>query len=65
MFTQIEIVLFWLIFADSLVANFLAWFGQDWYIKHFQTFSRIFPATKGWAVYYLVLVLWIGSFIYR
>jgi hypothetical protein len=57
-------VMFWLLLIDSLGANFMAWSnGDKWYHKHFRLMSRYFPMTKGWAVYYLILVLIIGYLV--
>ena len=56
----VEIVIFYLLLLDSLTANVVAFFGKRWYVHHFRLFSRWFPITKGWSIYYLVLVLWIG-----
>jgi|AP45_3_1055517.scaffolds.fasta_scaffold04671_7 hypothetical protein len=60
----LETVIFFLLLIDSIGANWLAWFGGDkskrWYISHLRTLSRLFPVTKGWITYYLLLVLWIG-----
>jgi len=53
-------VIFFLLLIDSLSANFLVWFGADWYLHHFRLISRFFPPARGWALYYLLLVLWIG-----
>ena len=60
-----EIIIFYIILIDSLSANIVAWFGADWYVKHFRIISRYFPVTKGWTTYYLILVLWIGIILYR
>lgn len=53
-------IIFYLLLADSLVANAIAWRGQEWYIRHFRTFSRMLPMTRAWAGWYLILVIWIG-----
>ena len=53
-------VIFYLLCIDSIAANFVAMFGQKWYLKHFRLVSRVFPPAKGWALYYLLLVLFIG-----
>jgi len=53
-------LIFYLLFIDSVIAVFLAFFGENWYIRHFRLMSRLFPVTKGWTIYYLVLVLYIG-----
>lgn len=56
-------IIFYLLLLDALIANFIAFFGRDWYIIHFRTLSRIFPPAKGWTVYYLILVLLIGYIV--
>jgi len=54
-------IVFYLLLIDALVANIIVWSGKrNWYQKNFKIFSRYFPLTKGWAGYYLVLVLFIG-----
>ncbi|HTR19133.1 MAG TPA: hypothetical protein VMH91_04135 [Candidatus Paceibacterota bacterium] len=53
-------VIFYLLCIDSIAANLVAMFGQKWYLKHFRLVSRVFPPAKGWALYYLLLVLFIG-----
>lgn len=58
---SIEVIIFWLLLIDSIGANLLAWFGGGkWYTENFRLFSRFFPVVKGWATYYLILVLFIG-----
>ena len=61
----IEVIVFWLLLLDSLVANLIAYLGPKWYAKHFQFMSRLFPLTKAWAGAYLALVVWIGFILYR
>lgn len=56
----VQQVIFYILLVDSIVANIIAWWGRDWYVKHFKTFSRWLPLTRVWATWYLVLVLWIG-----
>lgn len=55
-----KVVVFYLLLLDSLTAFFLAWGNSRWFARHFRIFSRYFPLAKGWATWYLVLVLWIG-----
>jgi hypothetical protein len=62
---SIEAIIFYLLVIDSVGCNVIAWFGRGWYVHHFRTVSRLFPATPGWAVWYLILVLWVGSLLYR
>ena len=62
---SIEAIIFYLVLIDSIGANIIAWFGDKWYNKNFRLFSRYFPATKGWCAFYFILVIWIGSLLYR
>lgn len=55
-----KIIIFYLLLIDSLVAVFLSFFGEKWYIKHFRILSRFVPLKKAWVIYYLILVFWIG-----
>jgi len=62
----IDTIAFYLLLIDSLIANLMVWVsGSEWYIKHFRLFSRYFPLTKGWALFYLALILWVGSILSR
>ena len=62
-----ETIAFYIFLIDSLGANIVAWFGlgDKWYSKHCSAFARHFPVTRGWTTYYLLLVLWVGSLLYR
>ncbi len=62
---NIEALIFYLLLVDSISCNVIVWFGEKWYTKHFRIFSRWFPPAPGWALYYLALVLWAGSLLYR
>ncbi|HEX8994131.1 MAG TPA: hypothetical protein VF803_02665, partial [Candidatus Paceibacterota bacterium] len=62
---SIEAIVFYLLVLDSVSCNLVAWFGEDWYARHFRIFSRLFPATVGWALYYFILVMWVGSLLWR
>lgn len=61
----IESIIFYLLLVDSVSTNIFALVGESWYVHHFRTISRWFPLGKGWTIYYLVLVLWIGTLLYR
>jgi len=61
----VEKIIFVLLLIDAIGANLVAWCEEKWYTKHFRWFTKFFPAAKGWALYYLILVLWIGFLIYR
>ena len=61
-----EAILYYFVAFDALVAAFLAWSGKGVAInKHAGFFSRWFPITRGWTLYYLILVLWIGYTLTR
>jgi hypothetical protein len=53
-------IIFWILFIDSIAAIIVALFGKHWFIHHFRIISRWFPVTIGWAIGYLLLVVWIG-----
>lgn len=56
-----EAILFYLVLIDSIGANIVAWFFASWYKKNMNKgIVKHFPATKGWCLTYLVLVLWVG-----
>ncbi len=61
----IEKIIFYLLLIDSIGCNLVVWFGSKWYTKHFRWLSRFFPPAKGWSLYYLLLILWIGSLIFH
>lgn len=56
----LQLIVFYLLLLDSLTLNVLVWSERTGFTKQLRTFSRYFPLTKGWAVWYLLLVLWIG-----
>jgi len=66
-----EAIIFYLFFLDAVIANVLAWFFPNWHKKknkikkEYRWFYKHFPTTRGWAIIYLVLVLWIGCALTR
>ena len=60
----VQEVVFYLLLIDAIGANLVMFFDQRWYTKHFRWFSRVFPPARGWAAYYLLLVLWIGWLLF-
>lgn len=62
---SIESIIFYLILLDSILVNVVAWFFSKWYKKNAGVWGKHFPATKGWALLYLILTLWIGYLLYR
>ena len=57
-------IIFYLLLLDSIGANIAAWFFSKQYQKKFKWFSKRFPASKGWCIWYLIMVLWIGYLVY-
>ncbi|MCF7831728.1 MAG: hypothetical protein K9M36_02495 [Candidatus Pacebacteria bacterium] len=53
-------IIFFILLADSIIANVIAFLGKRWYVEHFQILSRWLPMSKIWTMWYLMLVLWIG-----
>ena len=62
---HIEAIIWWGLLLDSLGASFMALFYPGWYKKKFKGFWKHLPLTKGWAFFYLALVLWVGYGLYR
>jgi hypothetical protein len=63
---QIDVIVFWLLLIDAIVANLMTWIGAEaWWPKKLQGLSRILPANKVWTTIYLLLVLWAGSILFR
>lgn len=63
---NLESIIFYLLLIDALGANLLAWSGgREWWQRNFNVIARYFPLSRGWTVYYLVLVLIMGIFLYR
>jgi hypothetical protein len=62
---SLEAIIFYLLLIDSVGCVLVVWFGEQWYTMHFRLFARLFPPARGWAVYYFILVLWVGSLLYR
>jgi len=57
---MIELIIFIILILDAIAANLIAWFGSHWWTQLLGSLSRYFPMAKGWAAWYLILVLWIG-----
>ena len=58
-----EAIIYYLVLADSLFANIGAWLFPGWYKKNFPGLSKYIPLTKGWAIVYLILIIWIGTLL--
>jgi hypothetical protein len=57
-------IIFWLLLADSLIANYIDWSKSREYFNKLKFFRRYMPITKGWTFWYFVLSLFIGYLIY-
>lgn len=63
---SIEAIIYYVVFIDAVVAMLIAWSGKGEVLNQkMGLFSRFFPITRGWTLYYLVLVLWIGYALTR
>jgi len=62
----IWVIIFYLLLADSIGANITAWTGLNkWYKRHFKIVEKYLPITRGWTIYYLILVLIIGYLVHN
>lgn len=58
---SLEAIVFYLVFLDAIIATLIAWSGRGEAMnRKLGLISRFFPITRGWTLYYLILVLWIG-----
>jgi len=63
---NLESIVFYLLLVDALGANLLAWSsGRLWWQRHMNVIARYLPLTRGWTVYYLILVLIMGIMLHR
>lgn len=63
---NIEAIIYYAILLDSIGANITIWCYSRWYKKNYSKgIFKHFPASKGWATAYLILVLWIGWLLLR
>lgn len=65
MATSLEAIIFYLLVIDSVGAVVISFCCAKWYKKNYKGFWKHFPATKGWAIFYLILVLWVGYGLMR
>ena len=56
----IKEIIFYILLLDSIGANIATWFFSKQYKKKFKWFAKRFPLAKGWCLWYLILVLWVG-----
>ncbi|MAG07285.1 hypothetical protein CMI46_00520 [Candidatus Pacearchaeota archaeon] len=62
----VESIIYYLVLIDAIGANVVSWLFAKWYKKNMHKgIVKHLPATKGWAVVYLGLVLWVGYGLLR
>jgi hypothetical protein len=57
-------IIFWVLLADSLIANIIAWTKLSEKFNKIKFYKRYLPLTKGWTVWYLIMTLFIGYLIF-
>ena len=63
---NIEAIIFYILLIDAISANLMVQIsGVSGTCDTSARISRWFPPAEGWALYYLALVLWVGSLLYR
>jgi len=60
-----EAIVWYLLLVDSVIAIVLSFCCAKWLKKNYKGLWKHFPITKGWSIYYFVLVLIIGWLLYR
>jgi hypothetical protein len=61
-----EAIIYYIILIDAIGANITAWFFAKWYKKNMSKgLAKHFPASKGWCLWYLILVIWVGCALSR
>ena len=64
---SLETILRGVLMLDSIFWCGFAWTtkGVSWYVKTFPTIAKQFPLTRGWSLFYLGLMGWVGCVLYR
>jgi hypothetical protein len=62
---NIEAIIWYLFLLDSVGAVIASWCCAKRLNKTFKKLFKHLPLTKGWALIYLGLVLWVGYTLYR
>jgi len=57
-------IVFWVLLADSILANIVAWTRLRKRINSIKFFKRYIPVTRGWTFVYTALVLMMGYLLY-
>ena len=63
---NLESIVFYILLIDAIGANVLAYGGgQRWWQRYASLIARHFPLSRGWTTYYLILILIMGTLLYR
>ena len=64
---SLETILWGVLMLDSIFCCGFAWAtkGVSWYVKIFPRIAKQFPLTRGWSLFYLGLMGWVGCVLYR
>jgi hypothetical protein len=62
-----ETILWGMLVLDSIGCCGFAWStrGGNGYVKTFPRTAKHFPLTRGWSLFYLLMVGWLGCVLYR
>jgi len=63
--SNIEVILWYLFFIDSIIYNFICWFAEEWFRNKIRPFSNIIPINKVFGILYVSLTSWIGICLTR
>ena len=62
---NIEVVFWYIFLIDSLIYNWIAWFGKDWYETALPEIASILPMNRIYGVLYIGLMTWTCSALIR
>ena len=64
---SLETILWGVLMLDSIFCCGFAWTtkGVSWYVKTFPRIAKQLPLTRGWSLFYLGLMGWVGCVLYR
>jgi len=65
MATYIEGIIWYLFLVDCIVYNILVWTKGKLHNKISHWISQHFPLSRIFAIYYLIIILWLGYALYR
>ncbi|MAL86664.1 MAG: hypothetical protein CMI23_09970 [Opitutae bacterium] len=60
-----EAILWYAVALDAIGVCVLTFLYLNWYEENLPSIHKLFPLSKGWALAYLIIVLWLGSVLLR